>query len=193
MGRDKTTAAQRIAALRILKQNCYDYTLTAKTTGFGQTALRRWQEKYGDQLNSEKNLTRIAESQQRSLERLYVQFFSSQYERTSQALQTAIDRGVELLPTESDLGKISQFVKVLLDYGKALGTPQGEDKAQQHDRVLAQIQQTVVMLNGGDTNNNGVIDVVDEEYDEEDTGTSVRRQPRQDDADRAGEMTELPR
>lgn len=147
MGRRTTTTAQRLAALRVLQQNDFNYRKTEIDTGFSHVTLHKWQDKYGNQLDSAKNLREIAKSNDVALTKLYTQFFSRQYGRAETALQAAIDRGVELLANERDLSRVSQFARVLLDYGKALGLQQTDGASEQRDSALASIQQTVIMLN----------------------------------------------
>ncbi len=147
MARRVTTTAQRLAALKVLQHNDYNYAKTSKETGFSHNTLHAWQDKYGAKLDSDKNLREIAKSCEVAMNKLYTQFFRAQYGRAEQALQAAIDKGVQLLETEKDLNRVSQFARVLLDYGKALGLQQGEGAAEQRDSALASIQQTVIMLN----------------------------------------------
>lgn len=147
MARRTTTTAQRLAALKVLQHNDYNYAKTSKETGFSHATLHAWHDKYGDKLDSDKNLKEIARSCDMAMSKLYTQFFRNQYGRAETALQAAIERGVELLSTERDLARVSQFARVLLDYGKALGLQQSEGATEQRDSALTAIQQTVIMLN----------------------------------------------
>ncbi len=123
------TLEQKIETVRVLKENNYNYNLTATQLGVSPQAVRSWDKEYGREIETSTSVQLIAETVELNMARAKSNFINKHYDAMNKLTGIAIDRAIELMESEDDLNKVTNTIKTISDFmSKLSGEDQEENK-----------------------------------------------------------------
>lgn len=136
--------AEKIRVLKTLQLNGFNYELTARQTGVSTKSLKVWREQMPEAFNNQyvnKNLAVIEHVAKEESLKITKQ--------SGDLLKKSLDRAGELLEAETDLAKVSSFIRAITPLAKTLDEVDGKNG---YEKVssLTQTLEKLARLNGGD-------------------------------------------
>lgn len=137
----------KYSILRILKKNNYNYKITSKETGVAQSTIKNWKNNIGDNIDSALPVVQAAVRTEQTLGEISLQYIRKNYNSLDKLTGLVVSRITELIPTETDLGKLNNTLKVLVDFVGKLQDTKREDNGSATNNVVNLIQQSITQLN----------------------------------------------
>ena len=132
----------KVKAVRILKENGYDYGATARETGVSRGTLRIWNDRFVSDINTDK-VQIIAAETEIAITQYKNAFIKKHFAKLEDTTVLAINRAIVLLKREKDLTKVNGTIKVLGDMIMKLTQTQSETQAPTTNIV----RQSIIQLN----------------------------------------------
>lgn len=141
------TDTQRLQAVKLLRENNFDYKATSSMLNVSQATLRSWASRYRDVHTTEK-VELMQERVELDLAKVKLDFISKNYRQMDNLAKTAIDRALTLIQEETDLSKVNNTIKILTDFFAKMHQPGDTSSDQPGSTVTVNlIQQSIMQLN----------------------------------------------
>lgn len=141
------TDTQRLSAVKLLRENNFDYKATSAMLGVSSATLRSWASRYRDVHTTEK-VELIQERVELDIAKMKINFISKNYSKMDELAKKALNRAMVLVEQETDLNKVNNILKTLTDFMAKMHTPSEKDEERPGSAVTVNlIQQSITQLN----------------------------------------------
>lgn len=139
------TTDEKIEALRILKENNYDFLKTSSTLKVAVNTLKTWNNTFRTQLDGDAEIKAIALKTENNMAQLKQKFLSQHFAALNELTEKTIKRSLLIVKKETDLSKLCSILKVSAEILTKL-TP---DNSQQttNNNTFNLIQQSIEQCN----------------------------------------------
>ena len=138
------TTEDKVNAIRLLKENGYDYVATERELRIPRATLHTWNDRYSSEMNVDK-VNVLAIDAEVAVTQYKSNFLKTHFNKLSKATELAIDRATELLKSEEDLTKVNGTIKVLSEMISKLTTLQGN--GENNPGTTNIVRQSIIQLN----------------------------------------------
>ena len=136
--RGKYPLAEKLKVLKTLQLNGYNYALTAKQTGVSHDSIRLWRKQMPEAFNNEYQSQQLARIERGAGDRAV-----KLSETAGHVIDLALKQAKSLIETETDLNKVSNFLRAALPMVKALN---GEGENDNGHKQVSAIRATLDKL-----------------------------------------------
>ncbi len=141
-GRSKYTEAQKLEAVRMLRDHNYNYRYVTKVMGVAYQTLIGWKEKYNSEFDSTP-VRRAALESELDIGEIKLKFFRENYGKLNDLLGVAIDKAKDIISKGALLEDINDTIKIITECANKMNAAAGaatEVKRPQVNFIQASIQ-----------------------------------------------------
>lgn len=136
--RGKYPLAEKLKILKTLQLNGFNYALTAKQTGASHDSIRLWRKQMPEAFSNDYNSEQLARIERRAGDKAV-----KLVETAGDVIELALKQANALLEIETDLNKVSNFLRAALPMVKALN---GEGENDSGHKQVSAIRATLDKL-----------------------------------------------
>lgn len=139
------TEEQRIQAVKMLRDNGFDYKATSRELGISTDTLRSWKCRYQNVIDLSPECV-VAQKVELDLAMVKLNFVSENYRAMDELAKASIERALTLVKSEEDLGKVNGTIKIITDFmAKMNGVD--EQKRPESGMTVNVIKESILQLN----------------------------------------------